>query len=224
MTSMDAMSMHGGSATHAAWAATGVAFLGMWIVMTAVMMLPSAIPMLERYRRAVRGAAGVRLAWLTALAGAGYWLVWIAIGAVVFPLDVALSALLAAVPALGRAAPLGAALVVVVAGAYQLTAWKARRLACCREVRGAATPALDAGARIAWRHGVGLGVRCARSCANLMAIPLVLGVMDLRAMAAAGLVIAAERLAPAGYRVAHGVGVVAVAAGLVLIVRALGPG
>jgi predicted metal-binding membrane protein len=223
MPPMDAMSMHGGAAPHSAWAPTGVAFLGMWIVMTAVMMLPSAIPMLGRYRRAVRGAGGARLAWLTALAGAGYWLVWIAVGAAVFPLDVALSALLAAVPALGRMAPLGAAIVVVIAGAYQLSIWKARRLACARELPLRSRSA-DVGPAAALQHGARLGLSCARSCANLMVILLVLGVMDLRAMAAAGVVIATERLAPWGDRVAQGIGVVAIAAGLVLIARAVGPG
>jgi predicted metal-binding membrane protein len=227
LSSMAEMSMHGGAAASVpwqsmpaeGWARAAVSFLGMWIGMTVAMMLPSAIPMLGRYRRAARFAGGRRGAWLTALAGAGYWLVWTAIGAAVFPLDVALSALVANVPALARAAPTAAAALVVVAGAYQLTARKARQLACCREAPGDRGSAGD-DSSTAWRHGVRLGLHCARSCANLMVIPLVLGVMDVRAMAVAGLVIAAERFAPAGDRIARGVGVVAVATGLVLGVRA----
>jgi len=53
-----------------------------------------------------------------------------------------------------------------------------------------------------------------------MAILLVLGIMDLRAMAAVTVVISAERLAPAGARVARFIGEATVLAGLVLIVRA----
>jgi predicted metal-binding membrane protein len=43
-----------------------------------------------------------------------------------------------------------------------------------------------------------------------MAILLVIGVMDLRAMAFVGAAITAERLAPAGERVARAIGAVAV--------------
>ncbi len=57
-----------------------------------------------------------------------------------------------------------------------------------------------------------------------MAILLVIGVMDLRAMAVVAAAITFERLAPAGERVARAIGVVLVAAGLLLIVRAAGIG
>jgi predicted metal-binding membrane protein len=57
-----------------------------------------------------------------------------------------------------------------------------------------------------------------------MAILLVAGVMDLRAMAVVTAAITAERIAPAGERVARAVGVVAVGVGLFLIVRTAGLG
>ncbi len=53
-----------------------------------------------------------------------------------------------------------------------------------------------------------------------MATLLVIGVMDLRAMARVALAITVERLAPAGERVARLAGGVAAATGLFLIVRA----
>jgi predicted metal-binding membrane protein len=67
-----------------------------------------------------------------------------------------------------------------------------------------------------------LGLQCARCCGNLMAVLLAVGVMDLRAMAAVTAAIAAERLTPAGGRVAHATGAIAVAAGLLLTARAAG--
>ncbi len=114
-------------------------------------------------------------------------------------------------------------MVVVVAGALQLTAWKVRHLACCRQEpgRGRTLPA-DAGT--AWRHGLRLGLECSRCCASLMAILLVAGVMDLGAMAAVAAAITAERLAPAGERVARGIGAAVVGVGLFLIARAAGIG
>ena len=55
-----------------------------------------------------------------------------------------------------------------------------------------------------------------------MAILLVVGVMDLRAMAVVAAAITIERVAPAGVRIARAVGAVAVAAGLALVARAAG--
>jgi hypothetical protein len=57
-----------------------------------------------------------------------------------------------------------------------------------------------------------------------MAILLVVGVMDLRAMALVAVAITADRLAPAGAHVAQAIGVAAIGAGLFLIARAAGLG
>jgi predicted metal-binding membrane protein len=53
-----------------------------------------------------------------------------------------------------------------------------------------------------------------------MVILLVLGIMDLRAMAVVTAAITIERLAPAGERVARAIGAVVIAGGLLLIARA----
>jgi predicted metal-binding membrane protein len=201
------------------WPGAAASFLGMWVVMMVAMMLPCLIPMLRRYRQALGRTGEARLGRLTALVGAGYFFVWTVLGAVAFPLGVTLAAIEMRQPALARAVPLAAGVAVLIAGSLQLTAWKARRLACCREVpgRGHARPA-DAGT--AWRHGVRLGLHCGHCCANLMVILLVLGIMDLGAMAVVTAAITAERLAPAGERVARAVGAVTLGAGLLLIARA----
>jgi predicted metal-binding membrane protein len=57
-----------------------------------------------------------------------------------------------------------------------------------------------------------------------MAIPLVIGVMDLRVMAVVAAAITVERLAPTGGRVVRAIGAVVVGAGLFLIARAAGLG
>ncbi len=205
------------------WPGAAASFLGMWVVMMMAMMLPSLVPMLWRYRQAVASTGAMRLGRLTALAGVGYVFVWIMFGMGAFPLGVALATVEMQVPALARAVPIAVGVVVLIAGALQLTAWKARHLAFCREVpgRGRTLPA-DAGA--AWRHGLRLGLHCSRCCAGLMAILLVIGVMDLRAMAVVAAAITVERLAPAGERVARAIGAVIVWAGLFLIARAAGLG
>jgi predicted metal-binding membrane protein len=203
------------------WPSAAASFLGMWVVMMVAMMLPSLGPMLRRYRQAVGRTGATRLGPQTAIAGAGYFFVWTVFGMAVFPLGVALAEVEMQQPALARAVPIGVGVVVLIAGALQFSAWKARHLACCREAPGRGRT-LSADARTAWQHGLRLGLHCSLCCAGPMAILLVIGVMDLRAMAIVTAAITAERLAPAGERVARGIGASVVGAGLFLIARAGG--
>lgn len=149
----------------------------------------------------------------------GYFFVWTVLGVATFPLGVALAAAEMKQPMLARAVPIAVGVVVLVAGNLQFTAWKARHLACCREA-ALRDRTLPAHAGTAWRIGLRLGLDCSRCCAGLMAIPLVIGVMDLPTMAVAAVAITAERLAPTGERVAQAIGAVAVGAGVCLIARA----
>jgi predicted metal-binding membrane protein len=201
------------------WPGAAASFVGMWVVMMVAMMLPSLVPMLWRYRRAVCSTGEARLGRLTTIVGLGYFAVWTAFGVAAFSLGVALTALEMQSPALARAVPLAVGGVVLIAGGLQFSAWKAHLLACCRgaSLRGA-TLSCDAGT--AWRHGLRLGRHCCHCCAGLMSILLVVGVMDLRAMAVVAAAITVERLAPGGERVARVIGAVAVVMGLSLIARA----
>jgi predicted metal-binding membrane protein len=205
------------------WPGAASSFIAMWVVMMVAMMLPSLIPMLCRYRQAVRGTGDARLHRLTALVGMGYFFVWTLFGMAAFSLGVALTTAEMQQPALARAVPVAIGAVVLVAGSLQRTAWKARHLACCREMpgRGRALPA-DAGT--AWRYGLRLGLHCTQCCAGLIAILLVVGVMDLRAMALVTTAITVERVVPAGERVARVIGNVVIVAGLLLIARAVAVG
>jgi predicted metal-binding membrane protein len=233
MAAMGEMEMPGGWTMSMAWMrmpgqtwpGAAAAFLGMWTVMMVAMMLPSLVPMLRRYREAVGRSESMsseaRLGRLTALVGAGYFFVWALFGLAAFPLGIALAAITMHQEALAHAVPIAIGVVVVIGGALQFTAWKARHLAWCREApgRGRALPA-DAGT--AWRHGLRLGLHCIHCCFGLMAILLVIGVMDLRAMAVVAAAITVERLAPAGQRAARAIGAVVIATGLFLIARAAG--
>jgi predicted metal-binding membrane protein len=202
------------------WPGSATSFLGMWVVMMVAMMLPSLVPMLWRYRRAVDRRGEARLGRLTALVGVAYFLVWTVFGMAAFPLGAALATVEMQQPSLARAVPIAVGAVVLIAGALQFTAWKARHLACCRKSPGPeGTLPADAGA--AWRHGLRLGLHCSHSCAGLMAILLVIGVMDLGTMTVVTAAITVERLAPSGEGVARALGVVIVGTGLLLIARAV---
>src|SRR5215213_5882402 len=163
MTAVGAMPMPGGWTMSMAWMrmpgqtwpGAAASFLGMWGVMMVAMMLPSLVPMLWRYRQAVGRTGETRLGPLTALVGVGYFFVWTAFGMAAFPLGVALAAVAMQQPVLARAVPAAIGMVVLSAGTLQLTAWKARHLACCREAPGCGRT-LPADGATAWRHGLRL--------------------------------------------------------------------
>jgi predicted metal-binding membrane protein len=231
MSGMGGMPMPGGWTMSMAWMrmpgqtwpGAAASFLGMWIAMMVAMMLPSLAPVLWRYRQAVGRAGATRTGRLTTLVSAGYFLVWAGFGVIAFLLGVALAAVQMQQPALARTVPLAVGGVVLIAGALQFTTWKARHLACCRQMPGHGRP-LPADAGTAWRHGLRLGIHCCYCCAGLTAILLVVGVMDLRAMAVVTAAVSVERLAPAGERVAKAIGAVVVGAGVFLIAVAAGLG
>jgi predicted metal-binding membrane protein len=196
------------------WPGAAASFLGMWIVMMIAMMLPSLTPMLMRYREAVVTTNETRLGALTALVGVGYFFVWTLLGIIIYPLGMALAEIEMQQPAVSRVVPFAAGVVIVIAGLFQFTAWKARYLARCREIP---EHMLSGDAVTAWRHGLRLGLHCSYACAGPMMILLVLGVMDLRAMAVVTAAITLERLAP----VRKHIGVVFVAAGMFLMIQIL---
>jgi predicted metal-binding membrane protein len=231
MSTMGEMSMPGGWTMSMVWMrmpgqtwlGAAASFLGMWIVMMVAMMLPSLIPMLSRYRQAVGSTGEKRRHLLSALFGAGYFFVWSVFGIAAFTLGVALATVEMQQPALARAVPSAVGVIVLVGGAFQFSTWKARHLVCCRDKPGRGL-ALTADAVTAWRYGLRLGIHCSCCCAGLMVVLLVIGIMDLRAMAVVTAVITVERLAPAGERIARVIGGVGVAAGLFLMARAAGLG
>ena len=178
------------------WIGAAASFLGMWVVMMVAMMMPSLVPMLNRYRYAVQRIGSMTLGWLTMLAGTGYLLIWAFWGLVLYPLGVALASLEMRLPALARGVPLGIAGIVLTAGALQFSDWKLHYLACCRqtqepscELRGNRSTALC--------HGLRIGFHCSLSCANLTALLFAGGVMNLGTMVLVAAAITAERIVPA---------------------------
>jgi predicted metal-binding membrane protein len=202
------------------WPGMAAMFIGMWVVMMVAMMLPSVAPMLWNYHQAVVKTRVPRPGWLSALAGVGYFFVWTVFGLAAFLMGAALATIEMRQPALSRTVPLAVGIVVLIAGVWQFTTWKARLLACCRDTSGLGITSVSAGAAL--QHGVQLGLRCGPCCANLMVILLVVGMMDLRVMAVVTAAITIERLAPTGERVARAIGAIVVAGALLLIARASG--
>ena len=227
MSAMGGMSMPGGwtmSMTWmrmpgTTWPVAAASFVTMWSVMMVAMMLPSVLPVWwSRYATMMLGHvrhSGMR----TIVAATGYVAVWAASGLAVFIVGAAVADAVMRQPALARSVPFVQSAIVVLAGAWQLTAWKARHLATCHRLL-MIEPSVPRWGED-WRTGTRLGVRCAACCANLMVAVVAVGAMDLRAMGAAAVCISAERLTANGARTARGIGIAMLIGGLVLTARAL---
>jgi predicted metal-binding integral membrane protein DUF2182 len=171
MPGMDGMPMPGGWTMSKAWMrmpgqswpGAAISFVGTWVAMMVAMMLPSLVPALGRYRDGVGPAAGSRLARLTAIVGTAYFVVWTALGLVVFSLGAGLAAIAMREPALARLVPLATGVVVLLAGVFQWSAWKARRRAAPAGPRPTPPPPGGTGSPSAF--GAAAAVRVSRrSC------------------------------------------------------------
>jgi len=98
--------------------------------------------------------------------------------------------------------------IVLFAGLYQFTPVKRRYMARCRpshalNFQSHGEKISEAGAL---KQGLGQGVFCVGSCCSLMLLMFALGHHRLDWMLALGWIMAAERLAPWGHRLAWWVG------------------
>ena len=201
----------------------GPLMVAMTAAMMVAMMLPSVAPDVWRYYRGRRAIRSSRAGRQTMLFAAGYASVWTTVGVALFGLNVALSPMRGALP-VGLpvdlpVAPWAAGVLVLCAGALQRSRWKAVHLECCRTL--AARRATLGEVAAPWRDGVRLGVHCASSCSAMTAALFIIGPMDVRAMAVIAGATAAERLAPAGERIARFTGALGMGAGLLMCLRAI---
>jgi len=186
---------------------SAAAFLGLWAVMMAAMMLPGLAPIGALYAGEGAGTAARATGLVT-----GYLIAWTGFGVPALLASVAASRL---ADRNDSAATWVAAALLVAAGAYQLTPLKDRCLAICRSPLHLL---MRAGAyRGRLRHvraGLYHGAYCVGCCWSLMLALLVLGVMDLRWMAAFAVGIVLEKVWRFGRQMAIAMGVALVVLGL----------
>jgi predicted metal-binding membrane protein len=171
------------------------AFVPVWTLMMAAMMLPSVAPAASRY---VRSRSGRRAAGTAGLA-AGYLAVWAAAGVPAFGLAWLAGWVTGRHPG---AVHVVAIAVIAACGVYQLSAPKDRCLMHCRAPL--ARPQRD-GWAADWGVGVRHGAYCLGCCWALMVILIAVGVMNVAAMVGLAVVVLIEktwRWGPAAGRVA----------------------
>ena len=204
------------------WTRSALMFAGMWVAMMIAMMLPSTLPMLVLYRRTVAFRGERQVGLLSWIVAAGYFGVWLGFGLVAYALGLGMAHGAMRSGEISRAIPLVSGVALIGAGVYQLTPWKSACLQHCRDPLMYLSSHMQGGWKGALRLGVHHGAFCAACCWALMLIQLVLGVMNLGVMAAVAVVITVEKLLPRGLLVARVVGVLAMAAGAVMVARAIG--
>jgi predicted metal-binding membrane protein len=190
----------------------------MWWVMMIAMMLPSAVPLILLYGRVLRHAAAQQAnsayAPATFLA-LGYLAVWLAFATLATGLQYALqrTGLISAMMLWSQSALLSA-VVLVSAGAYQLSPLKHACLRHCRGPVSFLTHHWRPGRTGALRMGIEHGAWCVGCCWMLMALLFVGGVMNLVWIALLAVLVLAEKAAPRGALVSRATGVVLIAWGV----------
>jgi predicted metal-binding membrane protein len=201
------------------WPSAATLFMVMWLAMTVAMMLPSAFPMLLRYRRALFAQGEDHVDFRTALMACGYFLVWMAVGAVVYAAGAAVALAAMQWPQVSRVAPAISGLALVICGCAQFAPWKITYLRHCRDPIACIASQQDGNRPGPCRLGIKLGASCLVCCGGLMLTQIILGVMDLTLMAIVAVVIAMEKLLPKPELIVRIVGIILVATGMVIIGR-----
>jgi predicted metal-binding membrane protein len=182
------------------WSAAEVAGLfAMWAVMTAAMMLPSAVPMMLLFasieqRRRERAAASAP----TAAFVAGYLLIWTGFSALAALTQVGLHQAALLSPAMASTSPFLGGALLLTAGLWQWFPVKQTCLHHCRSPFHFLQQEWREGEAGAVRMGVTHGLYCLGCCWALMALLFVGGVMNLLWVAAIAGLVLVEKVARAG--------------------------
>ncbi|HEU5214141.1 MAG TPA: DUF2182 domain-containing protein [Gaiellaceae bacterium] len=188
-------------------------FSGVWIVMMAAMMLPSAIPAVTLYARLVRD----RTALAPLVFTAGYLAVWTAAGIAAFCLAGGGSHVVGDVLTWSRGGRWLAGAALLCAAAYQLTPLKGACLARCRSPLGLMLGSWRPGRLGGFRLGLVSGAWCAGCCWALMASLFALGVMSIAWTALVAGLVALEKILPWRRVATIGTAALLVALGLLLL-------
>lgn len=190
----------------------------MWFLMMIAMMAPAVTPAILLFDRVARQARtrGVR----TLCFVAGYFSAWAVFSLAVSLLQILLIQL-AWIDTMGAARhrQLNAVLLILV-GFYQ---WLPIKMACldqCRSPLQLITHGFRPGRLGAWRMGLEHGWQCVGCCWLLMLLLFVGGVMNLWWVAGLAILVSIEKLLPNGAFIAKSLGMLAVLAGIAVLLTA----
>lgn len=188
-----------------AWDATYLLLLwAMWAVMMVAMMLPSAAPTMLLYLRAARAREGESQAAPRVYAlVAGYLSVWVlfSVGATLLQRLLATQGILS--PMMASASAGASAVILFLAGAWQLSPLKHVCLRACRSPLSFLMRRWRPGWAGAYRMGIEHGAYCLGCCWALMLLLFVGGVMNLAVIGALTAWVFVEKVLPFGEHAAR---------------------
>jgi predicted metal-binding membrane protein len=188
----------------ATWDAGHVLLLwAMWAVMMAGMMLPSAAPTVLLYGAAARRRAGERAVPQIYALALGYLTVWALFSVLATGVQRLLAITLLMSPMMEMTTPAASAVLLMIAGLYQLTPLKRACLRTCQSPLGFLMRNWRTGLGGAFRMGLEHGIHCLGCCWALMLLLFVGGVMNLTVILALTAFVAVEKLAPFGVQSAR---------------------
>jgi predicted metal-binding membrane protein len=189
----------------------------MWAVMMTGMMLPSASPMLLLYGAIARQSAQASAPRRIYAFAAGYLIVWVVFSLGATVLQRVLAALLLVSPMMEVTSPTAGAMLLFIAGLYQLTPIKLACLRTCQSPLAFLMSRWRSGVSGALYMGLQHGAYCVGCCWALMLLLFAGGVMNLTVIAALTAFVAFEKLAPFGVHGARIAGVLLIVAGCWMI-------
>jgi predicted metal-binding membrane protein len=227
--SLEAASMMAmGMRPEAPWAVPDILFTFiMWVVMMVGMMSASAAPVLLLFAKAQQARSGPAGSGNRAVPFAvpafalGYLAVWVGFSVVATLAQWALHDAALLSPAMAIARPRVAALVLIAAGAYQLTPLKRACLRHCQSPMGFLMSHWREGTGGGFQMGLNHGTYCLGCCWVLMCVLFAVGVMNLLWVATLTLFILIERQGAGGGRVSQIGGAALIGLGCVALARTI---
>jgi predicted metal-binding membrane protein len=210
--------MYGTMAGASAWVMTNewdvahVTLLwAMWAVMMVAMMLPSAAPLVLLYAGALHARHEPHARRRIYALAAGYLLVWALFSVAATGLQRILASTQALTPMMEPRTPIIAAVLLALAGVYQLTPQKRACLRVCRSPLSFLVQFWRGGTLGALRLGIDHGLYCLGCCWAVMLLLFAGGVMNLAVIIALMLWVLAEKFVPLGEQAARAGGIVLLA-------------
>ena len=195
--------------------AAATTFVALWTIMMAAMMLPAAAPMILIFAsvQARRVGKAAVSSWIFI---AGYLLVWLAAGVLVYAAIQIGSDLATQLASVERAhwVPFALGATLIVAGLYQFTPIKRVCLTRCRSPFAFVTCYWREGRLGALWMGIRHGVYCLGCCWALFAVLVAAGVMSIAWMLLLTVLVFVEKALPYGQHTARIIGFALVALGL----------
>ena len=190
----------------------------MWAVMMVGMMAPAVSPMLVLFAGAQAKRAQQTMSMLTLTFALGYIAVWMGFSVFAALAQVELHRAAMLSPAMASSSSRLTGVILLIAGAYQLTPWKGTCLTHCRSPLGFLMTNWRAGSYGAFRMGFRHGIFCLGCCWALMCVFFVVGVMNLFWVAALSGFVLVEKIGRAGAIVARVAGTAMVILGIAAVV------